>query len=114
MSKLWIDDMRDAPDDSWTVVRKVQPAINFLRHFQPEVISFDHDIDNRPDDETFMPIVYYVVALQYLNPPEFRIHTDNPVAARAIQEELKFGYQIDVPWTPYTSQADFAKKYGLE
>ncbi len=114
--KLWIDDMRDAPDDSWTVVRKVQPAIIFIAQFGLKItdISLDHDIENRPDDETFKPVAYYI-ALHYFNTatkPNVRIHSDNPVGAKELQAILH-DWGIDAPWEPYTTQAEFAKKFGL-
>jgi hypothetical protein len=116
--KLWVDDMRDAPDDSWTVVRKVQPAIAFLRQFRPTTISLDHDIENRPDDETFKPIAYFIGEMYnndvfWADDLEVRVHSDNPVGAKEIIQILEDYGILGVEWTPYTSQADFAKKFGL-
>lgn len=116
--KLWIDDFRDAPDDSWTEVRKVQPAIAFLAQFGLQVteISLDHDIENRPDDETFMPVAYFIgVAYGRSGQgPKIRIHSDNPVGAQGMQMVLRDMGIPDVPWEPFTSNADFKKKFGLE
>ncbi len=122
MSKLWVDDMRDAPDDSWTVVRKVQPAISFLAKFNPTEISLDHDIEFRPDDETFKPIAYYI-GLKYAGAerdefhtlsgyPKITIHSDNPVGAKEMIAILKDN-GLEAEWHPYTSESDFKTKYGL-
>lgn len=129
--KLWLDDMRDAPDDSWTVIRKVQPAIIFLTQFWDSItaISLDHDIENRPDDETFKPVAYYIGALYTagfhiamdranreghatIHSPSLTVHSDNPVGAKEMMAILKDSGLVSC-WTPYTSQADFAQKYGL-
>jgi len=42
--KLFIDDIRNAPDDSWIVVRTVTGAIRALATMEVDVISLDHDI----------------------------------------------------------------------
>lgn len=114
--KLWIDDMRDAPDDSWTVVRKVQAAIRFLATQKIEEISIDHDIENRPSDETFQPVAYFIAerwcVASERHAPKVTIHSDNPVGAREIQAILS-DHGITAEWKPFTSDADFKKKYGL-
>lgn len=115
--KLWVDDFRDAPDESWTVVRKVEPAIKAIRQFLPDEISLDHDIENRPDDETFKPVAYFIGEL--FNNDVFwaddllvRIHSDNPVGAKELQAILE-DYGIFAEWEPFTKEADFKTKYGL-
>lgn len=56
--KLFVDDMRNAPDDSWVVARKVEQAIRLLAVQNFDEVSLDHDIENRPDDETFKPVAH--------------------------------------------------------
>lgn len=74
--KLWIDDIRDAPDKSWTVVRTVTEAIRMIAKFRWDVISLDHDISHyekvgkegwedvdqevRACGETFQPVAYFL------------------------------------------------------
>lgn len=114
--KLWIDDFRDAPDSSWTEVRKVQPAIKFIANYSKDIthISIDHDIENRPDDETFQPVAYFIgERYAYDNMPTITIHSDNPVGAKELQAILG-DYGIEAPWEPYTSERDFKAKFGLE
>lgn len=116
--KLWIDDYRDAPDDSWTEVRKVEPAIKFIAQFSPTTISIDHDIENRPDDETFKPVAYFIG--EKFNNDTFwaddlhiEIHSDNPTGAAQLQGIFEDYGIIGVEWKPFTSNADFKTKYGL-
>ena len=116
--KLWVDDFREAPDETWTVARKVQPAINALATFAFDEISLDHDIEYRPDDETFQPVAWFIECLYKLNKergtpwnPKVKIHSDNPVGAEKMQSIMS---SIEAPWEPYTKEADFKAKYGLE
>jgi len=115
--KLWIDDFRDAPDDSWTEVRKVEPAIKAIRQFRPHTISIDHDIENRPDDETFKPVAYFIGEMYqndtfWADDLEVVIHSDNSVGAKEIQNILE-EYGIFAEWKPFTSERDFKTKFGL-
>ncbi len=42
--KLFVDDVRDAPDESWTVARTAEEAIWMLARGGVEVLSLDHDL----------------------------------------------------------------------
>lgn len=104
--KLYIDDIRNAPDDSWSVARTVTEAINFISMFgeQIEAISFDHDISYQlelngvsrpyPSPETFIPVAHYV-SEYYVNHnakdapyPVCTIHSANPVGCEKIKAIL--------------------------
>ncbi len=119
--KLWIDDLRDAPDDSWTEVRKVEPAIRLLAHHLIEEISIDHDIENRPDDETFKPIAYFIgmkflfrAAVRDPWTPKITIHSMNPVGAKEIYDILKSYTMEDITIAPPSEELQkFNAKYGL-
>lgn len=107
--KLWVDDMRDAPDETWTECRKVQPAINAMSLFLFDEISLDHDIENRPDDETFQPVAHYLGA-RFLATPEWYprvvIHSMNPTGAQTIHDIL-LSYTLKSEIIPYA--ADMAR-----
>lgn len=47
--KLYLDDERNAPDDSWTVVRNYQECVRILRRDWYEIteISLDHDLGDK-------------------------------------------------------------------
>lgn len=72
--KLFVDDIRNAPDESWTVARTINAAISFIDTFSDkiEVISLDHDISHQiamdilsrpyPCNETFTAVAYYIKA----------------------------------------------------
>lgn len=113
--KLWVDDVRDAPDDSWTEVRKAEQAIVALAKFRATEISLDHDIENRPSDETFKAVAYFI-GVQYSSrlewdeneedyipswSPKVTIHSMNPVGAQQIHDILK-GYGLVATIKPYS------------
>src|SRR4030095_3462450 len=86
--KLFIDDLRNAPDASWIVVRTVTGAIRALATMEVDVISLDHDIshhvsvdgDSRPFAcrENFSAVCYFIGAkYQSRSPPRIILHTSN-------------------------------------
>lgn len=68
--KLFVDDIRNAPDESWTVARTVNSAIKAIHQFHFEEISLDHDISHQvhmdelsrpyPCLETFQAVAHYI------------------------------------------------------
>ncbi len=116
--KLWVDDLRDAPNDSWTVARKVEAAISFLHLYASEIteISLDHDIENRPDDETFYPIALYIAGAgeRFRKLNTIILHTINPLGAKRMESVLK-----DAGWVcyiiPYAPDMErLRREYGIE
>lgn len=101
--KLFVDDIRNAPDESWTVARTVNSAIRALAMFSPTEISLDHDISHQvavgdlsrpyPCAETFQAVAHYIVmkhnALDWN--PKVIIHTSSPVGAKELEAILKMG-----------------------
>lgn len=98
--KLFVDDIRNAPDESWTVARTINAAISAIDTFDFEVISLDHDISHQvsvgalsrpyPCEETFTAVAYFIKE-KYLAriKPKIVIHTSNPVGALKIKGILK-------------------------
>ncbi len=118
--KLWVDDYRDAPDDTWTVVRTPHEAIRLLAKFEFEEVSLDHDIENRPDTETFQPVAYFLglrwlyrTAVRDLWEVKVTIHSINPVGAREMQAILK-DYGLVSAVEPYAPDMErLHREYGL-
>lgn len=81
--KLWIDDIRPAPDDTWDTVTTSDAAIALLDLFSNdgmlwiprEVISFGHDLGG---DDTTRPVVIWMIENNFKF-QEYRIHSANPV-----------------------------------
>jgi hypothetical protein len=104
MKKLFVDDVRDPPDESWIVARKVEQAIRLLATNYFEEISLDHDIENRPSDETFKPIAWFIGERFgndfMLDDTIITIHSVNPAGAKEMQDILE-DYGLYATWKPY-------------
>jgi hypothetical protein len=121
--RLFVDDIRDAPDDSWHVCRKVEEAIRIIARTRVEEVSLDHDIENRPSDETYKPVAYFLgmaVKAQHAEAmtdcmeetlgyedlheyqwlPKVTIHSMNPAGAKEMADILS-DYGIVASIKPY-------------
>ena len=59
MSKLFLDDLRQPPDTTWTLVRTTDEAIQWVQvNGCPECISFDYYLANGLDS---MPFVNWLI-----------------------------------------------------
>lgn len=77
--KLWVDDIRNAPDDTWTVARTASSAIRAIARFNFDVISLDHDISHQvavgslsrpyPCEETFQAVAYFIAEKYWTHRP---------------------------------------------
>ena len=100
MIKLWVDDIRHAPDTTWVVARTVTEAIRILAQWEVEEISLDHDISHQlvmeavsrpyPCTENFTAVAYFIAEkYQKGSAPKITLHTSNPVGALRMQNILK-------------------------
>lgn len=81
MTRLWIDDLRPAPE-GWLWVKTSAEAIHALSIMNIEEVSFDHDLGG--DDTTRKVVLWlceekFAHGRDYLFPPICRVHTANPV-----------------------------------
>lgn len=87
--RLWIDDVREPPDDTWEWVTTSEAAIATLKFFQEdgmlwcprETISFDHDLGG---DDTTRPVVIWMIENNFRF-DNYRIHSANPVGAEWLE-----------------------------
>jgi len=101
--KLYVDDLRKCPE-GWELARTNTEAIRLLATGYVEEISIDHDIcvpnvefisegvkkRLQIGQETFQPVVYYIIAMN----PEFRpkkvtMHTANTDAGMKLVQMLQ-------------------------
>lgn len=84
MKKLYVDDIRDAPDSSWDIARNYRQAIHMLETNNYDVVSLDHDLGDFDKDTkreyTGYDILLWIVerkeaGLTY--PADVRVHTAN-------------------------------------
>lgn len=107
--KLYVDDTREAPDETWIVARSVSEAIRVLNAFHFDHVSLDHDISHQvkfgvgqypmtcPED--FATVALFL-ALKYKGvekKPIVTIHTGNPVGAHLMGNILGGFKIIDSP-----------------
>ena len=114
--KLFVDDIRNAPDDTWVLARTIKAALSAIDRFEFDTVSLDHDISHQvtvgavsrpyPCEETFSVVATYLGVLRRTYPervvPEIIIHTANPVGANImakICERYVLPYKIE-PYKP--------------
>ncbi len=108
--KLYIDDIRDVPDPSWTLCRNITEAIRCIAWWGDEIteISLDHDISFEvrvegtyrpfPSPDTFCAVAYFI-GCHYENLrnmcseddftiPKITVHSASIVGCEAIQHIL--------------------------
>jgi hypothetical protein len=106
--KLYVDDIRDAPDDSWMLAKSIDSAISFIERYGSTIthLSLDHDISigiktkgyirPYPSPDTFKAVAKYA-ALYYQtkgSPPQFFTHSANTDGRREIIKILgDYGFQ---------------------
>lgn len=116
--KLFIDDIRTPPDDTWHICRDVFSAIRALDMYYEDVteINLDHDISHQvvvngmsrpyPCTETFEAVARYLCILKKYQDartdehriwePKIHIHTSNFVGAGRMKDLLlKAGFEVD-------------------
>ena len=95
MIKLFIDDIRDAPE-GWTLCRTITESIRFICNYGQSIdeISLDHDISHEivvdgayrpfPSPETYQAVAHYIAAFygNEMIQPKITIHSANPIGAK--------------------------------
>lgn len=82
--KLWVDDLRQAPD-GWVWVKSSSEAIDWLCDHTPAEISFDHDLGG---NDTSMKIANYIeiwASRGFIDRFTWHIHSANPVGKKNLK-----------------------------
>ena len=98
MMKLYLDDVRDLPDESFDLARSYDEAVNYVKENGiPTFISFDHDL-GVDENEKLLPTGFdfakWLVEMDMDNIykfPEnfsFNVHSANPVGKANIEGYL--------------------------
>lgn len=121
--KLYIDDLRKVPDDTWTLARTNTEAIRLLATGYVEEVSCDHDICvanfgqiSVPlrrrlaiGEETFQPVIYYIAAMKPEDrPKKIILHSANPAGAMRMSGIL-YDAGIESEITESTCQFDLGE-----
>jgi hypothetical protein len=82
--KLWIDDYRIPPDETWHWVRNFKDAIFELYFNKVEEVSFDFDLG---EEKNGADILEFAIRQNKL-PPIVHFHTQNPVGRKTMETIL--------------------------
>lgn len=92
-TKIWLDDIRLPPDESWFWVKNFNDLNQLLNdeHLEVEVISFDHDLgDNTPDgSQCASRFIEIGIERGWQDPPEYHVHSDNPCGRDNIVSKME-------------------------
>lgn len=94
--KLWVDDIRPVPDESWIRATNYWEAMDMLTNnwYDLSVVSLDHDISSFRDgrEYTGYDILCKIEEKAYFTHPEFeiRVHSMNPVGAGRMRKLISF------------------------
>lgn len=83
-ARIWIDDERAPPNDSWKWAKTSNVAIELLCDYDPEQISFDHDLGG---NDTTMKVVDYIekwAEAGLIDKFSWTVHSMNPVGRENI------------------------------
>lgn len=76
--KMFIDDERMPPDDSWVVVRSSSEALVYIRaNGMPTHMSLDHDLGG--DDTTMVFLKNLIIVFPFGPIPDYVVHSANPI-----------------------------------
>lgn len=88
MIKLFVDDVRNPPDDSWTVARSYSEAEAHIHSGEVEEISFDHDLGEEKTGYDLAKLIERR-AFDFILPPIWYVHSANPVGRGNIQIAMR-------------------------
>lgn len=86
--KIFLDDIRNPLDQTWTIVRNFNDCIYLLSNFVCDVISLDHDLGT---EKTGYDVAKWIEERVYLEDmagfeaPKIMIHSANPVGRKNIE-----------------------------
>ena len=83
--KLFLDDVRQPPDESWAVARTYAECIRVLKTGAVESLSLDHDLGESRTGYDVACWIEAAVILEGFNPPKITVHSANPVGRRNIE-----------------------------
>lgn len=91
--KIWLDDIRDPPDNTWRIVRSAEEAIGviWLNRYAIEEVSFDHDLgENCGTGYDVAKFIANQSVLGEMDMPIWQIHSQNPVGRINIQGAMQW------------------------
>lgn len=92
--KLYLDDKRDVPDETWTLARSVEVAMRFLKTNKVAELSLDHDLGNDTPYTGYdlLQRLENEMALGKLNvriPEKIKVHSANVPARKRMKQAIE-------------------------
>lgn len=81
--KLFVDDIRDPPDPSWTVARSTKDALKLCTNDWPLEMALDHDLGGSDRIMDFLKGLHELCGDRPI--PRWTIHSANPVGRLNIE-----------------------------
>lgn len=100
--KLWLDDVRNPPDNSYTHAKTALEAIYWLARIhslneQAHLVCLDHDLGDETNGTGYDVLLWIEKQVRmnpnYVRPKIIRTHTANPPARARMQAAIKASWQ---------------------
>lgn len=99
--KVWLDDIRRPPDDSWVVLTNGVQFYEWLNTIyqtgQIDFISFDHDLgDDSPNGSTLARALVNRCLDYGIVIPSWSCHSSNPDGRKNIESVMRSGVETQI------------------
>ncbi len=91
---IWLDDNLCPFDDTMVWCKTALEVIELLDTGEVEFIHFDHDLGGALTGYHVAVYIEELVQRGWLVPPDYLIHSGNPVGARRIDAAMKSAFKI--------------------
>ena len=86
--KLFVDDLRDPPDQTWVVARSSEIALKMCSSVWPRELALDHDLGGEDTVMIFLKGLYEL--WDGKRPiPSWNVHSGNPVGKKNIESYMR-------------------------
>jgi hypothetical protein len=83
--RLFLDDIRNPPDEDWIVCRSTQEAVDIIKERGiPDFMSLDHDLGGEDTTMVFLKRLVNEIWDGQSTPPKYQVHSANPIGTQNI------------------------------
>jgi len=107
--RLWVDDERPAPDDTWTWAKTADHAYEVWQNNELAEMSLDHDLGDGGDTRKLATSILGLAQAGQRRPPRWFVHSANPVGVEYLTSTLE---RADHYWRRHMTQIHLAMSYG--
>ena len=89
--RLWIDDIKQPPDETWIWAKSYKTAVLFILKYKDKIahISFDHDLGEEKTGYDIAKFIEYGAFLRVMPVISWHIHSSNPVGSENIRRAMQ-------------------------